>query len=129
MGARHVEVEQQHLHTSEGHVAKIADATFKGKTGTYQFEVYSNDTGFNAVGAVYIFTKRSVDSAGKGSHALLYIGQTDSLSNRIPNHEKWPCVRKNGGNCICVHRDDDEASRLRKEADLLAANDTPCNDQ
>ena len=58
-------------------MAKIADATFNGKTGTYQFQVYPNDTAFKAVGAVYVFTKRTVDSSGKGSHALLYIGQTE----------------------------------------------------
>ena len=110
-------------------MAKIADASFKGETGTYQFQVYPTDTTFKAVGAVYIFTKRTVDSAGKGSHTLLYIGQTDSPADRIPDHEKWPCVRKNGGNCICVHVDDDEDSRLSKESDLLAGNDTPCNDQ
>ena len=110
-------------------MAEIADATFNGKTGTYQFQVYPNDTAFKAVGAVYVFTKRTVDSSGKGSHALLYIGQTESLADRIPNHDKWPCVKKNGGNCICVHLDHDEASQLRKEADLRAAHGTPCNDR
>jgi hypothetical protein len=110
-------------------MAKVANATFKGKMGSYSFEVYSSDTSFNAVGAVYIFTKRTVDVEGKGSHAILYIGQTDSLKSRIQNHEKWPCVKRNGVNCICVHRDDNEDSRLAKETDLLEANATPCNDQ
>jgi hypothetical protein len=108
---------------------KIADATIKGRTGTYDFEVYSADTTFNAVGGVYIFTKRTVDANGKGTHTLLYIGQTDSLRDRIPNHEKWPCARRNGVNCICVHPDDNEGSRVAKEADLRAGNTTPCNDQ
>ena len=110
-------------------MAKIADATFKGESGSYDFEVYPADTSFNAVGAVYIFTKRTVGADGKGSHTLLYIGQTDSLKDRIPDHEKWPCAQRNGVNCVCAHRDDDEDSRLTKEADLLAAIDTPCNDQ
>lgn len=110
-------------------MAKIADATFNGKTGSYSFEVYPADTSFNAVGTVYIFTKRVVGSDGKGTHTLLYIGQTDSLKDRIPNHEKWPCVNRNGCNCICVHRDDSETSRLSKETDLRDGNNTPCNDQ
>lgn len=110
-------------------MAKITDAAFKGKMGSYSFEVYSTDTSFNAVGAVYIFTKRTVDAAGKGSHTLLYIGQTDSLKDRIPNHEKLPCIQRNGANCICVHRDDDEDSRLVKETNLRAVFNTPCNDQ
>jgi hypothetical protein len=108
-------------------MAKIADATFKGKTGSYNFEVYSIDTIFKAIGAVYIFTKRTTDSSGKGTHTFIYIGQTDSLADRIPNHEKWPCIKRNNSNCICIHRDDSEQSRLKKEADLIAGNDAPCN--
>lgn len=110
-------------------MGKIADATFKGEKGSYSFEVYPSDTSFNAVGAVYIFTKRVVGTNGKGKHTLLYIGETDSLQDRIPNHEKWSCVTRNGVNCICVHTDDDEKSRLSKETDLRHANNTPCNDQ
>ena len=110
-------------------MAKIANATFKGKMGSYSFEVYSTDTSFNAVGAVCVFTKRTVGSDGKGTHSFIYIGQTDLLKGRIPNHEKWPCAKRNGVNCICVHRDDNEKSRLAKETDLRAGNSTPCNDQ
>jgi hypothetical protein len=108
---------------------KIADATFNGKSGSYEFEVYPLDTAFNAVGAVYVFTKRTVDASGRGTHALIYIGQTDSLAGRIPNHEKLPCARQHGANYICVHRDDNEQSRLGKKTDLRAAFATPCNDQ
>ena len=108
---------------------KIAAATFNGKTGSYKFKVYLIDTTFNAIGAVYIFTKRTEDASGAGTHKLIYIGQTDSLADRIPNHAKWPCFRRKGANCICVHADDSEESRLGKEADLLAAHSTPCNEQ
>ncbi len=108
-------------------MAKIADATFKGKTRSYNFEVYSLDTTFNTVGAVYIFTKRTVDSSGKDTYTSIYIGQTDSLADRIPNHEKWSCIKRSNSNCICIHRDENEQSRLKKEADLIAVNDTPCN--
>ncbi len=110
-------------------MAKIADATFDGKSGRYSFEVYPINTTFNSVGAVYIFTKRVVDASGKGSHELLYIGETESLADRIPNHEKWRTARDHGANCICVHRDDNGKSRLNKETDLRAASLTPCNNQ
>lgn len=110
-------------------MSKIADATFEGSNGSYCFGVYPVDTSFKAVGAVYIFTQRTEDAAGKGTHSFLYIGQTDSLADRLPRHEKWPCARRNGVNCICVHVDNDEGSRLYKETDLRAANNTPCNDQ
>jgi len=108
---------------------KIADATFKGQKGEYTFEVYPTETTFNDVGAVYVFSKRVVNASGKGTHTLLYVGQTDSLADRIPNHEKWSCAVRNGVNCICVHRDDNEQSRRAKEADLLAINNPPCNDR
>jgi hypothetical protein len=108
---------------------KIADAPFSGTSGSYEFEVYPLNTTFNAVGAVYVFTKRTVDASGRGTHALIYIGQTDSLADRIPNHEKLPCIRQYGANCICVHRDETEPSRLEKETDLRAAFRTPCNEQ
>ena len=110
-------------------MGKIADATFKGKFGTYAFEVYTTDTVFNSVGAVYIFSKRTIDSEGTGKHMFLYIGQTHSLKDRIPNHEKSNCARNYGINCICVHRDNDANSRLHKELDLLSVNKTPCNAQ
>jgi hypothetical protein len=110
-------------------MAKIADATFKGNTGSYEFEVFPTNTSFRSVGAVYVFTKRETGSDGRGTHTLLYIGQTRSLAERIPGHEKWSCVNANGCNCICVHRDDNETSRLAKETDLRAATGTPCNDQ
>lgn len=110
-------------------MGKIADATFEGKVGSYRFAVYPADTTFKAVGAVYVFSKRTVGSGGKGTHGLLYIGETDSLADRIPNHEKWPCAKRNGATCVCVHLDESQSSRLEKEADLRAAHSTPCNDQ
>jgi hypothetical protein len=110
-------------------MSKISDATFKGASGTsYSFEVWATDVTFKEVGAVYVFSKRVTDSAGKGTHTLLYIGQTDNLATRIPNHEKWPCVKRNSVNCICTHLDNSEKSRLDKEADLIKGNTTPCND-
>ena len=110
-------------------MGKISNAEFSGSSGTYSFEVYPIDTTFNPIGAVYIFTRRSVNSDGKGVHEFVYIGQTDSLGNRIPRHEKWPDIRRNQANCICVHVDRDESSRLRKETDLRGCYATPCNDQ
>ena len=110
-------------------MSKIADATFKGKTGTYNFGVYTTDTVFIDVGAVYIFSKRVVDSDGRGRHTFLYIGRTHSLEDRFSYHEKWACAQENGVNCICIHQDDNANSRLKKERDLLTANPTPCNNE
>ena len=48
-------------------MARIADATFAGKKGKYGFTIYPSTTTFKAVAAVYIFTKRTVDSSGRGT--------------------------------------------------------------
>lgn len=108
-------------------MGKIADATFQGKYATYAFEVFTTDTIFDSVGAVYIFSKRDDAQDGLGTHTFLYIGQTHSLEERITEHDKWQCANNNGVNCICIHQDNDADSRLRKEVDLLSVNWTPCN--
>lgn len=109
-------------------MAKIAEATFSAHGSKYTFNVHGADTSFKDVGAVYIFTQRTVKN-GKGTHSFLYIGETGELGTRIANHEKWACVNANGCNCICVHRVDDEGARLIIEAALRNSNPTPCNDQ
>ena len=94
-------------------MAELGGVTFYGASGTeYDFIAYTTDTTFNDVGAVYIFTKRNLYSDGSYKYTPLYIGQTNSLSDRIPSHEEWPCVRKHGVNSICIHRDASRSSRL-----------------
>lgn len=110
-------------------MAKIADATFTGASGTkYSFGAFTLDTTFKEVGAVYIFTKRTVNN-GKREHKFLYIGETENLADRLDGHEKLACVGRNEGNCICVHVESDGDRRLDIETDLRQGNDTPCNDQ
>ena len=110
-------------------MSKYGDITFTGKSGTtYPFEAFSWDTSFNAVGAVYFITTRTRKPDSGGSHENVYIGQTSNLSERFDDHHKANCFNRNGANCICVHVDSNEKSRLNKEADLIAGNTTPCND-
>jgi hypothetical protein len=104
--------------------------TLTGVSGTkYDFEVYSKDATFNAVGAVYAITKRDKNVDGKFNHTVIYIGQTKDLSIRFYDHHREACFDRKKWNCISVHRDDNEASRLKKEADLIAAHDPDCNRQ
>ena len=108
-------------------MGKIADATFAGASGTeYSFTAYTTDTAFENIGAVYIFTKRTVAN-DQGSHKFLYVGESGELSDRIANHNEWPCVNRNDCNAICVHAEDDGGERLKIEKDLLDGNDPPCN--
>lgn len=109
-------------------MGQIADATYTGASGTkYSFGAYTLDTIFNNVGAVYIFSNRTV-TGNKGIHEFLYIGQTGELADRLNNHKKWSCVQRNGVNCICVLTEDKESVRLDIETDLIRNNATPCND-
>lgn len=111
-------------------MAKIADATFNGKSGTgYSFAVYSLGTEFKALGAVYIITKRSSDSiTGKFSHSAIYVGQTGDLSTRFIDHHKDQCFTKNDANCICILVENGEKARLAIETDLCRAYpNAPCN--
>lgn len=108
-------------------MVKIADATFKGKSGTpYQFEVFPIDTAFNPIEAVYIFTERTVNN-GVGSHRFIYIGEALDLQNRISGHEKFVPAKMEGANCICVMRTSGQHYRQNAETDLIRANNTPLN--
>jgi hypothetical protein len=117
--------------TSEGRneMPSIGSITFTGKSGTqYSFDIYPSETRFAKVGAVYAVTKRTVGLQGK-THARIYVGEADSLRERFENHHRQECFDRHGANCICVHLDDDEESRLAKETDLRNAYDWICNRQ
>ena len=110
-------------------MAKIGTATFNGESNTpYSFIVYSSDTEFKDISAVYIFTKRT-ETDDHGSHKFLYVGESDELGTRIGSHEKWDCVNSNGCNCICVHALEADNARIDVETDLRNKGSTPCNDQ
>ena len=95
-----------------------------GKSGkVYQYEVYGLDTDWNDVPGNYIFVK--LNSANRW--APLYIGETDSFKTRLPNHEKWPCVRQHGVTHIHAHKNSAETARKSEETDLRNAWPTPCN--
>ena len=108
-------------------MAKLTDVTFVGTSGTkYRFEAYAFGTTFKALGAVYIFTVRTVKD-GKGSHDPIYIGQTGDLSERFDDHHKAKCIKSKNPTCICIHLNDSDKSRLAIETDLLANRNPPCN--
>ncbi len=96
-----------------------------GKSGKkYRYWIYSMETLWKSEPGNYIFAKKT--SSGKWTP--VYMGETDNLANRLPDHEKLPCVRRNGGTHIHTHTNSGGASvRRAEEADLLANFDPPCN--
>ncbi len=108
-------------------MAKIADVDFAGKSGTaYTFAAYAFGTALKALGGLYIFSVRTVTN-GNGSHDPIYIGQTGDLSERFDDHHKAKCIKSKNPNCICIHLEDDEETRLAIETDLLGNRNPPCN--
>ncbi len=110
-------------------MAKFGKLTLKGASGqTFDFTVYSYDTEFKAVGAVYGITRRQKKPDGNYNHATIYIGETGDLSTRFDSHHKQLCFTSHHANCKCIPPDANEDSRRRKEADLIDNYNPPCND-
>ena len=111
-------------------MSKLDTVALRGRSGeTYKFNVYPMDTNFNAVGAVYVVSRRSKNQeVKKYQYRILYVGETGDLSTRFDDHHKADCFAQNKANCICVHRDDDQVYRLFIENDLTKLWNPPCND-
>ena len=110
-------------------MAKLGTVTFTGESGTkYEFNVYPLDTDFQAVAAVYFFTKRTKKTDGSHTHRKhIYVGETEDLSDRFDNHHKMSCIERNGANCVCTHPESTESKRLEVEQDLIDAYSPVCN--
>ena len=68
-------------------MAVLGKVNFTGASGAvYQFTAYTTNTAFTAAGGVYIFTKRQT-SGGTTTYTPLYIGQTQSVKDRLKDHE------------------------------------------
>ena len=90
-----------------------------GKSGiTYDSEAFPFGTVFNKVSGVYIVSRKILS----GSHEALYVGETESLFDRLnageKTHEGIARVRQYGITHICVVRVTGNSERLRVETDL-----------
>ena len=91
----------------------------------YMYKIYSVEgTTWNDVPGNYIFAKLSKPHTWKA----IYIGETESLKDRIPNHNELPCIRCNKGTHVHAHINRDSQARLAEEKDLLAIHTILCND-
>ena len=105
----------------------IADQTilWTGASGKqYEYWISPMSMPFVDEPGNYIFVKET----SPNSWIPIYIGETDSLKNRLADHEKLLCVRRNGGTHIHAHTTSgSQQVRKEEEADLLAKWDPPCN--
>lgn len=107
-------------------VKPISSAIFRGKKDRYGFEVFSIDAEIEDVSAIYVISKRKTDKLKKGHHALVCIGQTESVLGEIKRHKKGKCVKKYQANVISILPEENEKKRLRIETDLKAAHTVVC---
>lgn len=99
--------------------------TWTGASGKeYMYNIFPIDTNWNDVPGNYIFAKKSSPHEWQA----VYIGETESFKERLPNHNELPCIRRNGGTHTHTHINRDSRARLDEEKDLLANNKTPCNE-
>lgn len=74
----------------------------------------------------YIFAKQTTP----GHWVPCYIGQTDNLSQRLGDHEKEACARRNGATHIHAHTTPGgESVRRAEERDLILRWKPVCNEQ
>jgi hypothetical protein len=111
-------------------VAQIGPLKLTGASGrVYQFTVYSADTVWkDGVACVYYISKRTQKPEGGGSHAAIYVGETQDLKNRHLDHHKQQCFERHGYNCISLFIENSSERRLLIEKDLVEAVKPPCND-
>ncbi len=108
-------------------VKQIGAAVFRGRKNRYDFQVYPLDFEFENVPAIYVISKRKTDSRKRGHHALVCIGQTDSILNELKKHTQSKCVKKHEANVISILPEQSEKKRLKIEEDLKAAHQIVCN--
>lgn len=99
---------------------------WEGKSGnSYRYWVNPVDTSFKDEPGNYIFA----EEVEPGRWRPVYIGQTESLADRLDNHPKEDCAVRNGATHIHAHTNPSgEEARRTEEQDLIAKWQPACND-
>jgi excinuclease UvrABC nuclease subunit len=93
--------------------------------GGYEFDVCKQTANWNDVGGIYIFTGLNQ----QGRWRAFYIGQAQSLKDRIPDHERWDEAVQLGATHVHARAVSQEATRDTVEAELIAAYQPALNEQ
>ena len=89
----------------------------------YRYNIHPIGTALNDVPGNYIFARR----LSQRKWQAIYIGETESMKDRLPNHNDLPGILQNGGTHIHTHITLDSRARFDEETDLLTSIKTPCN--
>jgi hypothetical protein len=66
----------------------------------YKYWIYDMNTSFKDEPGNYIYAKES----SPGRWSPIYIGETESLEDRLSNHPKFPCIRTRWYSHPCAHK-------------------------
>ncbi len=107
----------------------MAILTLTGASRTkYDFSVYPDGESVPVGAGIYYVSARTQKEGGGYFHRHIYIGESENVAERFNGHHKEDCFTQHKANCVSIHPDDDNLSRLKKESDLIAAYDPPCNE-
>lgn len=110
-------------------MAKIGTLDFTGISGhVYTFNVYPLNHNMPKKEAVYFVTHRTIKADTSVDHILIYVGETANLAKEFENHSKQSCFDSETANCVCVHWEEHEDTRVKLKNDLLDQYHPPCND-
>ena len=100
--------------------------TWTGASGTqYNYEVHDPSHSLPGGGGNYIFARLN---QATNRWVAIYVGETGSFSNRLPNHNELPCVQRNGGTHVQIHgHGGGQTARKAEEQDIIQSNRPPCN--
>ena len=98
---------------------------WEGKSGKkYGYWIYPIGTAFKDEPGNYIYATETSPKEWQP----VYIGQTSSLNDRLADHEKEACAKRNGATHIHAHiTSGGESKRLEEESDLIAKWNPACN--
>jgi hypothetical protein len=103
------------------------DIYWKGKSGAkYGYWIHPIGTEFKDAPGNYIYAKETEPRKWRP----VYIGQTSSLRDRLADHEKESCAKRNGAMHIHAHTSSNsEDTRRSEESDLISKWNPACNEQ
>lgn len=105
-------------------MADIPTIQWPGKSGNkYTYWIYKLGASFKEEGGNYIFAKETEPH----TWIPIYIGQTENLDERLEDHEKAKCAKRNGATHIHSHLNPKKENRLAEETDLIQKWNPICN--
>lgn len=113
-------------HSPQKKLRKLADAVFRGQQSQYSFKVYPLTAEVTDQPAIFIISRRVTDRFGKGHHAAVCIGETDSIVKELRSHKRAKCAKQHAANVVCILKEQDANARVGMIDDLTSARSFSC---